>query len=447
MLTAEENEALCRVGPGTPMGTVLRRYWTPAFQLGDLPEPDCPPVKVTILGENFVAFRDSEGKLGFLDELCCHRGASLALGRVEGCGIRCLYHGWKYAVDGTIMETPNLATATFRERVKHGAYPVREAGGLGWVYLGPPGTEPAFPSFQWADAPAGEFSVSEIIMDCNWMQAQEGSIDSSHVGILHLDTLATMGAGPRRVGSFDFPGEPWDLDMQVPGGSRRMPGEPPRPGVWPSADNAPRIELESTPFGFHYAAIRDADEAGKRFVRITAFVLPYTAIIGGTNGAVIVVPRDDYSCSTIGVFRLPPGTDRAAAEERARRGIDPEVWGPEPENRRLRLPKQDRAAMAAGRSFAGFRGGNRVQDGAVQMSAGRMYDRAREHLVPADLAIIRLRRLFADSIRLTEAGHDPVGIGVDYDATQVTAVSTIIDADQDWRDLVPGHQGTAEPAG
>jgi len=447
MLTEEENEALCRVGPGTPMGNVLRRYWTPAFQLGDLPEPDCPPIRVTILGENFVAFRDTEGRLGFLDELCCHRGASLTLGRVEDCGIRCLYHGWKYAVDGTIMETPNLAATTFRERVKHGAYPVRAAGGLGWVYLGPPGTEPPFPAFGWASAPADEIVVSEIIMDCNWMQAQEGSIDSSHVGILHLDTLATMGSGPRSVGSFDFAGEPWDLDMQVPGGARREPGQAPRPGVWPSEDNAPRIELENTPFGFHYAAIRDVtDEPGKVYVRVTAFVMPYTALIGGSNGAVIVVPRDDYTCSTIGVFRLPPGTDPAAAAERARRGIDPAVWGPEPENRRLRLPKQDREAMAAGRSFAGFRGGNRVQDGAVQMSSGRMYDRAKEHLVPADLAIIRLRRMFADSIRLLEAGHDPVGRGEGADFRQVMAASQIIDAGQDWRDLVLGHQGSREPA-
>jgi hypothetical protein len=188
------------------------------------------------------------------------------------------------------------------------------------------------------------------------------------------------------------------------------------------------------------------DEPGKKYVRVTAFVMPYTALIGGSNGAVIVVPRDDYTCSTIGVFRLPPGTDPAAAAERARRGIDPAVWGPEPENRRLRLPKQDREAMAAGQSFAGFRGGNRVQDGAVQMSSGRMYDRAKEHLVPADLAIIRLRRLFADSIRLLEAGHDPVCRGEGCDFTQVTAVSQIIDADQDWRDLVPGHQTSREPA-
>jgi phthalate 4,5-dioxygenase len=172
MLTTEENEALCRVGPATPMGKVLRRYWTPAFQAADLPEPDCPPIRVTVLGENFVAFRDSSGRLGFLNELCCHRGASLVLGRVEQGGIRCLYHGWKYAADGTILETPNLATSTFRERVRHGAYPVREAGGLGWVYLGPPTTEPPFPAFSWTEAGPGELAVSEMIMDCNWVQVQ-----------------------------------------------------------------------------------------------------------------------------------------------------------------------------------------------------------------------------------------------------------------------------------
>lgn len=441
MLTPEENEVLCRVGPGSPLGTVLRRYWTPAFQLADLPAPDCPPVKVTILGENFVAFRDSDGRVGFLDELCCHRGASLVLGRVEDRGIRCLYHGWKYAVDGTILETPNLATDTFRQRVKHGAYPVREAGGLGWVYLGPPGTEPPFPAFAWTEAEPDELAVSEMIMDCNWMQVLEGSIDSSHVAILHLDTLATMGAGPRAVGTYEFAGQPWDLDMPVPGPR----GGGPRPGVWPSADNAPRIEVENTPFGFHYAAIRDADEPGSKFVRVTAFAMPYTAFIGGSSGAVLVVPRDDYTCSSIGVFAVPKGTGAAIAARRG--GGDPSVWGPEPENRRLRIPPQDRAAMAAGKSFAGFRGGNRIQDGAVQMSSGTMYDRAKEHLVPADLGIIRLRRLLADSIRLVESGHDPLGLGHGCDFGQVGAASMIIDASQRWQDLVPGHQGAAESAG
>ncbi|WP_300608060.1 Rieske 2Fe-2S domain-containing protein [Trebonia sp.] len=448
MLTPEENEVLCRVGPATPMGKVLRRYWTPAFQAGDLPEPDCPPIRVTVLGENFVAFRDSAGRLGFLDELCCHRGASLVLGRVEEGGIRCLYHGWKYAADGTILETPNLATAAFRQRVKHGAYPVREAGGLGWVYLGPPGTEPPFPAFSWTDAAPDELIVSEMIMDCNWMQVQEGSIDSSHVAILHLDTLATMGAGPRSVGSLRFAGQPWDLDMQLPG--RRAgaaPGGGARPGGWPSDDNAPRIEVENTPFGFHYAAIRDVTgDPGKKFVRVTAFAMPYTAFIGGVaSGAVIVVPRDDYTSSSIGVFKVPKGAGGITAAQRAG-GVDSAVWGPEPDDRRIRLPRQDRAAMAAGQSFAGFRGGNRVQDAAVQLSEGRLYDRAKEHLVPADLAVIRMRRLFADSVASVAAGGDPLGLGEGCDFAGIGAASQIIGADRPWQDLVPGNQGVREPA-
>lgn len=435
MLTPEENEALCRVGPGTPMGTLLRRYWVPAFQLADLPEPDCPPIRVTILGENFVAFKDTQGRIGFLDELCCHRGASLVLGRVEDCGIRCLYHGWKYAVDGTIMETPNLAGTRFRERVKHGSYPVRESGGLGWVYLGPPDEEPPFPVFRWHGAAADELGVTEMVMDCNWMQVLEGSIDSSHVGILHLDTLAVMGAGPRSVGSYDFPGDPWDHDMPTP---------PRGDNPWPSHDNAPRIEVEDTPFGFHYAALRDAaDDAGRKYVRITAFAMPYTAFVGGGSGGVIVVPRDDHTCSSFGIFVVPKGMGGARAN---RRGIDPKIWGPEPENRRLRIPPQDREAMASGQSFAGFRGGNRVQDGAVQMSSGPIYDRAKEHLVPADLAIIRLRRVLADSIRLVEEGKPPLGLGVGYDFAGITGASAMVEADTPWQDLVPGNLGTPEGA-
>jgi phthalate 4,5-dioxygenase len=126
--------------------------------------------------------------------------------------------------------------------------------------------------------------------------------------------------------------------------------------------------------------------------------------------------------------------------------VDPAVWGPEPENRRIRLPAQDREAMAAGKSFAGFRGGNRIQDAAVQLSEGTLYDRSKEHLVPADLAIIRMRRLFADSIRLVAEGGDPLGLGEGCDFARIGAASQIIDADQRWQDLVPANHGVHEPA-
>jgi len=437
MLTAEENERLCRVGPDTPMGRVLRRYWTPAFQLGDLPGPDCPPIQVTVLGEHFVAFRDSNGELGFLDELCMHRGASLALGRVEGCGIRCLYHGWKYAVDGTIMETPNFPGSTFKDRVKQGSYPVRESGGLGWVYLGPPGMEPPFPTFHWMEAPPENIALSEMILDCNWMQVQEGSIDSSHVGILHLDTLAVTDPRPRSVGSLEFAGQPWDHGIAPQW--RRLGGL-----GWPSADNGPKIEVEYTPFGFHYAALRDADEPGKQYVRVTAFVIPYTAFIAGTNGSVIVVPRDDTTCSLFLASNVPGGANGQASGRVLNQGIDPSVWGPEPGNRRVRIPAQDREAMASGRSFAGYRGGNRIQDAAVQVSEGTIYDRRKEHLVPADLAIIRMRRLLTDSIKLVEEGKPPLGLGDGYDFSQVRGAASVMDVGARWQDLVPGNLG--EPA-
>ncbi|HEY5271744.1 MAG TPA: Rieske 2Fe-2S domain-containing protein, partial [Acidimicrobiales bacterium] len=147
MLSHEENDYLCRVGPGTPMGAALRRYWIPACLSADLPEADSDPVRIRRVGEDLVAFRDTNGVVGILDEQCCHRGASLAFGRVEECGIRCLYHGWKYAVDGTILETPNMADSRYRQAIKAPAYPVCEVGDIVWVYLGPPELIPPEPAF------------------------------------------------------------------------------------------------------------------------------------------------------------------------------------------------------------------------------------------------------------------------------------------------------------
>jgi phenylpropionate dioxygenase-like ring-hydroxylating dioxygenase large terminal subunit len=454
VLTAEENEELCRVGPDTPMGQVLRRYWVPAFQLADLPAPDCPPIQVRVLGENFVAFRDTNGQLGFLDELCCHRGASLALGRVEDCGIRCLYHGWKYTVDGTITETPNLPDSRFKERVKHPAYPVREGGGLGWVYLGPPGTEPEFPRYPFLDIKPEEAAVGEMILDCNWVQVQEGSIDSSHIGVLHLDTIISMSPGPRSVGSKRFEGELWDesISMRGRGGARTANGgsgqgeraaepAPRRPAGASDWDNAPRIQVENTPWGFHYAAIRNVpDQPDKRYVRVTALIMPFIAYIPPGSGPVIVVPRDDYSCSTMIIGRRQPGAD---APQGPMRGIDPAVWGPLPDQRRFHAPAQDREAMAAGRSFAGYRGGNRIQDAAVHRSMGTIYNRANEHLVPPDVAVVRFRRLLHESARLVAEGKDPVGICPGFDTAKIKAESGMIDADGRWQELVPDNLGPA----
>lgn len=438
MLTQEETEVLCRVGPGSPMGEVLRRYWFPAFLLSDLPEPDCPPIGVTVLGEDFVAFKDSDGRLGFLDELCCHRGASLTYGRVEEGGIRCLYHAWKFDVDGKILETPNCADPRLKERFTHGSYPVRAAGGLGWVYLGAPGTEPPFPNFPWMQFPEEEMSVTESLLDCNWVQIQEGSIDSSHLGLLHLDTVVGMRPGPRKVGSLDFEGVPW---VEGGYGNSLFRGD----GM-PTDDNAPPVYAQDTPFGFQYAAVRRSADPSQKYVRLTALAMPYTAHIGSSNGAVIVVPRDDESCSFIGVHRGPPGSSPPPKPDTPAHPETREVRFPS-DARRFQVPPQHRAAMLQRKSFAGFPGGNRPQDAAVQgVNAKRkIYSRANEHLVAADTAIARFRHLLLESLRRVEAGQDPLGLGEGYDFSKIQGFSGMTSIDSTWRDLAPGNGGADGP--
>lgn len=449
MLSPEENERLCQVGRGTPVGEALRRYWVPAFQLGDLPENDCPPIHVRVLGEDFVAFRDSDGRYGVLDELCCHRNASLVWGRVEDGGIRCLYHGWKYDVDGRILEMPNCADPRLMRVIRQGSYPVVAAGGLGWVYLGPPGTEPDFPAYRWTQTES--VGVSELYLDCNWVQIQEGSLDSSHVGILHLDTLAAMRPGvPRDVGSFHFGGEQWDHTITFP----------PTVDAMPSRDHAPRIDVEVTPYGFQYCAVRHTDDPERSYVRVTAFDFPFIAHIGGSSGAVIVVPRDDDSCSFIGVRLLAPGSPPSpviyapimpptVSTEGDR--VEPtvsdrpeDVWISDPtEARRYTLPPQDRRAMAAGASFAGFIGGNRPQDAAVQGVNRRLsrFPRTTEHLVPSDAAVARFRSMLLDAASAVEDGREPPALGKGFDFAGVRSASELIPASTPWQELVPGNGG------
>ena len=161
MLSKEENELLCRVGPGTPMGDVFRRYWLPAIRSVDLSEPDCPPVRVRLLGEDLVAFRDSNGRVGLLGEQCAHRRASLFFGRNEECGLRCIYHGWKYDVEGNILDTPaEPAQSMIKHHVKHTAYPTHEVNGMIYTYMGPKAEQPLIPELPWFTLPEGQVKVT-----------------------------------------------------------------------------------------------------------------------------------------------------------------------------------------------------------------------------------------------------------------------------------------------
>ena len=186
MLSTEENEYLTKIGPGTPTGSFMREYWLPAMISSELPAPDCDPVRVMMLGEQLIGFRDSQGRPGLIANLCTHRGASLFFGRNEESGIRCVYHGWKFDVDGNCVDMPNEpAESNFKSRIKAQAYPVKEYGGLIWVYMGSREVPPPLPGIEAAAYPEGEYRVQATLRDCNWLQALEGDIDTVHAAFLH----------------------------------------------------------------------------------------------------------------------------------------------------------------------------------------------------------------------------------------------------------------------
>src|SRR3982074_2864543 len=188
MLSQAENEYLCRVGPGTPMGTLLRRFWMPALIAPELPDPDCPPIRLTLLNEQLVAFRDSTGQVGLIANNCPHRGASLFFGRNEESGLRCVYHGWKFDTNGQCVDMPNEpAESDFKTKVRAVAYRGADAGGLTWIYMGQnQAAPPGLPGWEWCQVPENQLQHShKAIYECNFMQALEGELDTTHVYFLH----------------------------------------------------------------------------------------------------------------------------------------------------------------------------------------------------------------------------------------------------------------------
>src|SRR3984893_2664527 len=229
MLTREDNELVTRTGPGTPMGDVLRRYWIPAFLARELPQPDCPPVRVQLLGERLVGFRDSQGRIGLVDEFCPHRRASLWFGRNEESGLRCVYHGWKFDVDGNCIDQMN-EPEQFCHKIHLTAYPTTEMGGVVWAYMGPRDRMPAPPAFEWTQVPESHRHVSKVWEECNWLQALEGGIATSHAPILH----------------------------------RAITPNATRPGIPVNGPfvrgKAPILEVDVTDYGYRYVGIRPLDE-------------------------------------------------------------------------------------------------------------------------------------------------------------------------------------------
>lgn len=396
MLSREENELLTSVGPGTPMGETLRRYWIPALMADEIPEPDCPPVRVRLLGEDLVAFRDSAGRVGLLDEFCAHRGASLVYARNEECGLRCIYHGWKFDVTGLVVDTPNEAGArSWEGKLRITAYPTHEACGVVWTYMGPPERMPPFPEFPWNVR--RHVHAKKVLLECNFLQSIEGGIDSSHLSFLHRTGIRAD------------------------------------PGNLATRDVAPRLELQDMPYGFRYAAIREAGE-GEQYVRITPFIMPWYTIVPfpaeQTQAAHAWVPIDDEH-NWVFTFNW-------THEDRP---LPPEQWTHPYEldgrftKRRTRANQhlQDRRAMAVN-SWSGI---PLIpdQDAAVQESMKPIVDRSREHLGHADLAVIHMRALMLASMRAVQEGKDPVGIGGEFPAREICCCNCVVPAGASWREL------------
>ncbi|MDM0050527.1 Rieske 2Fe-2S domain-containing protein [Variovorax sp. J22R115] len=425
MLKAQDNELMCRVGPGTGMGDVMRRTWLPALQSSELPEAGGDPKGVELLGQRFVAWRDGAGRPGFFDEACLHRGSSMLLARAEPEGLRCIYHGWKFAVDGAVLDTPNVADPKFKERIRGRTYPVREAGGLIWVYLGPKEHEPEFPRWPWMDVDAAHRINAVAVENCNFVQVIEGLVDSSHLTLLHASGLAKTNGS--------------DMDFAKKTSHMQF-------------DASPQIEAEETEFGFHYVAIRPAGD--KRMARIASFIAP--CFVANPNGDLFfaVVPVNDERCNFYHVWW---NTEKRIGEEPLRSqqlafvGLDDATLsaygmtadtcdGPNKQSWANGYG-QDRALQRAGH-FTGLASFSQ-EDAACSISSGALRDRSREMLSTADIAITRLYRSLLNCVRvLRETNELPV---VRVDTAQIIGISAEIETEQPWQSLVPNHRPPAVP--
>jgi phenylpropionate dioxygenase-like ring-hydroxylating dioxygenase large terminal subunit len=418
MLSREDNALLTRVGPGTPMGSLLRHFWQPFALSSELPQADSDPIRVRLLGEDLVGFRDTNNQVGLLQANCPHRGASLFFGRNEEAGIRCVYHGWKFAADGACVDLPNEpAESDFRSKVRATAYSTIEKGGVVWAYLGSRENQPPLPELEWTRVPESHRYVTKRIQFCNYLQNVEGEVDSSHVSFLHS----------KQNGAADSAGiKPDDLRSTLPDYMAR--------------DRAPRFFVLPTDYGMLIGARRDA-EADSFYWRITQFLMPTYTMIPSPVGTPVsftgATPIDDERMLGFTVTWHPdrPLTESERAQIESWLGVHTEV------DPRTFIPLRnrdndylvDRAYQRGGRSYTGIRG-IREEDLAVQESMGEVCDRTTEHLGSADLAVIAMRRRLLEAVHaLSERGEVPYEAR-NADAYRVRSAALVLPRDVEWHD-------------
>ena len=413
MLRREDSERLVRVGAGTPAGELFRRYWQPALLSTEIAEKDGAPVRVRLLGEDLLAFRDTSGRVGLVDAYCPHRRAPLFYGRNEECGLRCVYHGWKFDADGNCTDLPSEPAASpMKAGTKIKAYPTVERGGVVWTYMGPAEEKPPEPDYEWTRAPETHRAVSKSYQACNYLQGLEGGLDTAHVSFLHNNRM----------------GDRNNLFVR---------------------DGAPKIDVFETDYGYYYVSSRKSD-ADNNFVRVYQYTLPFQQMRPNilqtglsSNHRVpridghIWVPIDDEQTHVYNWaygYDASCALDPAAVEESEAfygRGADDYIPG----TFRLKANASndyfiDRRDQKT-KSFTGIRGVN-TQDVALQEGMGAIVDRTREHLGTSDRAIVVMRRMLLEATRMVESGKPPRG--TDAEAYRsVRPHDGLVPAGADWR--------------
>ena len=387
MFSEEENDLLTRTGPGTPMGNLIRRYWIPAVRSDELPAPDCPPLRLRLLGEDLIVYRDTLGRVGVLNQFCLHRRASLFFARNEECGLRCAYHGWKFDVEGNVVDMPSEPDfAKWKNKPKIKAYPTVERGGIVWTYMGPPEKKPSPPEYEYCLAGEAHRYATRRWEECNWLQGLEGGIDPVHVPFLHKYELHSDPLHKGNAGA-DF-------------------------------TSITNIEFDSIdqPYGVNVVARRDAEQ-DSYYWRITQFLFPCFTIAAPYGdfamGSNAWVPRDDTSFWRwiISCHPTRPLTNAERAAMSDGKGTHVKI-----DQKTLRpLANMDNDYMIdreGQRNHKTFNGVYTVglQDKAMQESQGPIHQRQEEYLVNSDKSIIMMRRRLLDALETNERGEDPPGL-------------------------------------
>ena len=427
MLTPADNELLTRVSAGSPMGDLLRHYWIPALLPAELPGPDCAPIRLRLLGEDLVAWRDSSGRAGIIKESCPHRGASMFFGRNEEAGLRCVYHGWKFDTTGACVDMPNEpAESNFKHKIRATAYPCVEQGAVIWVYMGDAPEPPPLPDHVNNLLPAEHTKAWKRHQSSNWMQALEGGIDPGHAAFLH-----SKRAGQARNGPFQF--------------NRLM-----------AQDIEPYVHVLEEDYGVLIAARRNYDDDAQDYWRTNVFLMPFYTMVGNFGNNPWVrwsgwIPMDDENTMRWQVECDPTQpllNNEGWVQGRVQRGgkiaekIDEtEVEAMEPPSHRIGSPFRtipnrendyqiDRAAQKAW-NYSGMTTAN-VEDQAVTESMGTIYTRSREHLGTTDLGIIATRKMLLRAVKaLRDRRASPRG--ADTPAVyQITASNVVLPKGSDW---------------